>query len=182
MRVYLDNNLLFTYLSALQHGKTLRPEIALEAKALASLLVRTDIELLCSDEALAEMNRIVGSAKRSRLQQLYHRLKGDRAVIRNARVTYDDGVTRYDSPDATHDHPYTDKNRAELTTFFRSKGLTPNEYDTRYLANAMLRVNAIDVFLTADKRTIWNFRHDLKQLVGIRVALPFELLAELSSC
>jgi len=43
----------------------------------------------------------------------------------------------------------------------------------------MLSENLIDVFLTADKGTIWKFREELRQLLGIRVALPSQLLDEL---
>lgn len=178
MRVYLDNNLI-TYLLGLREGRALQDFVKREAQATSKLLDRDDITALCSDESLAEIEKIPTADKQERLAALYSKLKQGRAVVRNAQVTWDDGVTRWDSPDAGWDHPYDNRDRERLEQFFRSKGIFENDFDIRYLANAMLPENRIDVFLTADKKTIWNFREDLRQLFGIRVALPSELLDEL---
>jgi hypothetical protein len=127
---------------------------------------------------LAEIEKTPNADKQERLVKLYSKLKQGRAVVRNAQVTWDDGVTRGDSPDASWDHPYDNADRQRLEHFFHSKGVF-DDFDIRYLANAMLPENRIDVFLTADKKTIWKFREELRQHFGIRVALPSELLDEL---
>jgi hypothetical protein len=54
-----------------------------------------------------------------------------------------------------------------------------NDFDARYIANAMLPVNRIDVFLTADKKSIWNHRADIKARFGVGVKLPYELAEEI---
>ena len=181
MRVYLDNNL-FAYLLALpDEKKRLNLFVGREARAVRELHAREDVELLCSDESLAEMEKTPNEAKRQQLQSLYSAIKADRAVIRNAGVTWDDDVTRLDSPDALWDHPHTDMDRQHISSFLQKKGIKVDEFDVRYLANARLEENQIDVFLTADKRTIWNFRHELRKEFGIRVALASELLAELEN-
>ncbi|MCH8040628.1 MAG: hypothetical protein IH977_09835 [Nitrospinae bacterium] len=180
MRVYLDNNL-FSYLLALAIGKQLDQFIDREARSTRELLARPELEVLCSDESLAEMECIKDPAKRQRLQSLYATVKSGNAALRNAAVRWDDRVTRWDSPDANWDHPHTDADRKRIESFLKRKGIPVNEFDVRYLANAALDENKIDIFLTADKKTIWNFRHEFLKDFGIRVALPSELLAEIES-
>jgi hypothetical protein len=177
MRVYLDNNLI-SYLLALREERARQDFEKREAHAISKLLNREDVTALCSDESLAEIEKTPNADKQMRLATLYSKLKQGRAIVRNAQVTWDDGVTRWDSPDARWDHPYDDADRQRLEGFFRKKGIF-DDFDIRYLANAMLPENRIDVFLTADKRTIWKFREELRQLFGVRVALPSELLDEL---
>ena len=179
MRVYVDNNL-FSYLLALTDGKKLDPFVDREARALRDLLARSDVEVRCSDESLTEMDCIMDAEKRQRLQSLYAAVKAGAPVVRNARVRWDDGVTRWDSPDATWDHRHTDIERQRIASFLQEKGIHVNKLDVRYLANAALAENKIDVFLTADKKSIWNFRDELRNRFGIRVALPSELVGELA--
>ena len=180
MRIYLDNNL-FSYLLAIADGKQFDQFVGREARSVRELLGRPEVEVLCSDESLAEMERVKDPTKRQRLQSLYAALKDGRAVVRNAAARWDDGVTRWDSPDARWDHLHNDTDRERITSFLEEKGIQVNEFDVRYLANAALDENDIDVFLTADKKTIWHFRRELLEQLGIRVALPSELLAEFAT-
>jgi hypothetical protein len=179
VRVYLDNNL-FTYLLRHIQGRALRPEIVTEAMALAAILARHDVEPVCSDESLAEIDRHPRAQDRDDLRALYSKLKAGRRVVRNARVTWGDGIARWGSPDFRWGEIGDDGDRKRIGAFLKEKGIgDPNEYDVRYLANALLPQNRIDFFLTYDKKTIWRFREELNARFGIVVKTPSELLSEI---
>ena len=146
---------------------------------MVALSQMSNIEFLVSEEVLAEIRKLPdASTKRKDLEQMYYKLKQGRSVIRNSTVIYGDPIATYNSPDIFYDHPFTDKDLDEVSRFLKSKG-NQNDFDSRYIANAMLTENKIDVFLTADKRSIWNHREDIKANFGVMVRLPSELATEL---
>jgi hypothetical protein len=109
---------------------------------------------------------------------MYRKLK-QAPMVRNAAVTFDDPLVTFDCPDVFFDHPYTDADLSAVRTLLKSKG-NENEFDARYIANAMLAANRIDVFLTADKKSLWEHRETIKAEFGVTVKLPSELAKELS--
>jgi hypothetical protein len=179
MRVYLDNQLV-TYMANSLQKKVPGDRITQqETSALATLASVCDIEFLVSEEVLAEIGRLRhGSPKRQDLERMYWRLKTP-PVIRNSSVAFDDLIATFDSPDVFFDHAFTDTDLDAARNFLRSKG-NHNDFDARYVANAMLPANKIDVFLTADRKSLWNHREDIKATFGVSVKLPSELAAELT--
>lgn len=176
-RVYLDNNLL-AYLVAYEEHRASPGFVAAEGAAVSNLVARGDIEVLCSDESLTEIGKLTPGSRRAKLEARFHALKAGKPVIRNAAVSWDDGMPFWDSPDVTWDHKHDDADLARVKAVLASAGVSES-FDARYLANALLAENRIDAFLTADKNTIWNHRAVIRSQLGVRVALPSELAAEL---
>jgi len=179
MRVYLDNQLVTYILSGIQNKLSTDPVVEQEINSMVALSQMSNIELLISEEVLAEIRKLPDiSAKRKDLEQMYQKLKQGRGVISNSTVNYNDPIATYNSPDVFYGHPFTDKDLDEVRRFLKSKG-NQSDFDARYIANAMLLENKIDVFLTADKKTIWNHRVDIMAKFGVMVKLPSELATEL---
>lgn len=175
-RLYLDNQLITYILRILQGRKSSSVDLGEQWTALAYLtsLKTVEIELLFSDESLAEIRNLdVNSMKRKELEPHYFMLKQGKPVTRNAAVTYGDRLSVYGSPDISYSHPYDDTALNRVKQFLASKG-NSDEFDARYIANAMLPENRIDVFLTYDKTTLWRYREDIKRLFGVVVKLPSE--------
>lgn len=179
MRIYLDNQLI-TYLLGYLQKKELQDQTRKETESLVFLLRRDDIEVLVSEESLAEIRKLnKNSLKRKNLEQLYFKLKQTR-VIRNSSVKYDDEITTYNSMDVRYNHSYDDKDLNRVREFLKSRG-NENDFDTKYIANAILPENKIDIFLTADKKTIWNYAEDIKRQFGLAVKTPTQLEEELKT-
>jgi hypothetical protein len=175
-RLYLDNELITYILRILQGRKSSGVDLGEQWTALEYLisLETVEIELLFSDESLAEIRNLhVNSKKRKELEPLYFVLKQGKAVVRNAAVTYSDRLSVYGSPDISYNHPNDDTDLKRVKQFLASKG-NMSEFDARYIANALLPENRIDVFLTYDKATLWCFREEIKRLFGVVVKLPTE--------
>ncbi|MCH7541870.1 hypothetical protein IH981_03825, partial [Patescibacteria group bacterium] len=144
-------------------------------EALETLFKRKDVELLVSEESLAEIRKLnQTSQKRKDLEAMYFKLKQRKSVIRNSAVLWSDPIATWNSPDVYYDHPYKDTDLNKVKQFLASKGNT-NDFDTRYIANAMLSENKIDVFLTFDKSSLWRHRNEIKRLFGVEVKLPSEI-------
>jgi len=77
------------------------------------------------------------------------------------------------SPDVFFDHPYDDIDLNKVRKYLRSVG-NNNDFDARYIANAMLPLNKIDAFITYDKKSLWNHKTDIRRLFGVYVKLPSE--------
>lgn len=173
IRVYLDNQLITYILRAVQDLATL-PEM--KSLVLLSNIKTINIEFLVSEESLAEIRQLPeNSVRRKDLEELYFKLKEGKPVIRNATVLYDDKIATYNSSDVFMCHPYDDTDLNKVRQFLRSKGNT-NDFDARYVANAMLPENKINVFLTADKRSLWQHKMEIKEKFGVDVKLPSELV------
>jgi len=175
MRVYLNNELI-TYLLRYRQGKKLQSNVQKETESLVFLSGREDIEILVSEESLAEIRDLhKNSSTRKDLEPLYFKLKQAKTVIRNSIVMYNDIIATYGSQDVfySHSHNNTDLNRVKQ--FLSTKG-DVSEFDAMYIANAMLPKNEIDVFLTADKKTIWNYRDEIEERFNVIVKLPTELI------
>lgn len=178
IRVYLDNQLITYILRSIQKKPVKDVVTLMEMAPLIYLsnIKGVDIQFLFSEESLAEIRRLPEhSAKRKDLEILYYRLKKGKSVIRNSAVSYNDAIATYDSPDILYNHPYSDKDLNEVRAFMQSKG-NHNDFDARYIANAMLPENEISVFLTADKKSIWKHRIEIKNKFGVEVKLPSELV------
>lgn len=174
MRVYLDNQLI-TYLLRFEQGKKLDSNSAKQLGALIKLSKKKDIEFLISEESLAEIRLLPKhSQKRKDLEQFYFKLKRGKTVIRNSSSTWDDPIATWSSPDLCWDHPYDDKDLNKVKKFLTSKG-NKNEYDARYIANAMLPENKISIFLTADRKSLWRYRREIKERFNVVIKLPTEL-------
>lgn len=176
MRVYIDNQLV-TFLWRSLTGKLAENLTTQQAfDSMLSLSQSEDIEFLLSEEILAEISKMPNTSnKRKGVESLYQKLKNGKSVIRNSKVTYDDPIATYASTDVLFNHNYTDNDLNAVKKFLSDKG-NNNEFDARYIANAMLPENRIDVFLTADKKSIWNHRDEIKDRFGVIVMLPSELL------
>lgn len=174
MRAYLDNQLI-TYILRFKQGRVLSYPLLDEVNALVKLSKREGIEFLISEESLAEIRKLPEkSSTRKSLEQFYFKLKKGKTVIRNSKVVWDDPIATWDSPDVFWDHPYDDTDLNKVKRFLAGKGNT-NEFDARYIANAMLQENKIDIFLTADKKSIWKYRDEIKRKFNVVVKLPTEL-------
>ncbi len=178
MRVYLDNQLI-TYLLKPRQSRESSFVTLREINALLELSKRKSVEFLISEESLAEIRKLPEkSLKRKNLERFYFKLKQGKTVIRNSKVVWDDPIATWDSPDVFWDHPYDDADLNKVKQFLASRGNT-NEFDARYVANSMLPKNKIDVFLTADKKSIWKHRDEIKEKFNVVVKLPTELNKEL---
>lgn len=171
MRLYLDNQLV-TYLTMIESLRA-RGDLLGTLDALVALLARDDVEILLSEESLAEIRRLSPGPKRSRLEETYRKLKESQSVIRNSKVTWNDPIATWNSPDVMWSHPYTDDDLNRVKVFFAQRG-NRNEFDARYIANAMLPENEIAAFVTADRRSIWRHRAEIKEQFGVNVYTPEE--------
>jgi len=181
MRLYLDNNLVT---HALRHIQGITTNMPHETLALVALSARTDVSMIVSDESLAEIRKLPeNSLNRKALEPFFFKLRDNSLsipIIRNSNVTWDDPIALWDSPNVYWDHPYDDSDLNKAKALLISKG-NHDEFDARYIANTMLVTNNIYAFLTVDKRTIWNYREDIKNVLGVLVKLPSELLEELNA-
>lgn len=176
-RIYIDNNIIaFIKNIIFKKPNNSGLDVLMEEASLVYLsnLKSIKIEFLLSQESLFEINRLsANSEKRVELEAVYRAFK-KAPVFRNAAVRYDDPLVTYDSPDITYDHPYDDSVLNKVRSFLSSKGNT-DDFDARYIANASLPENKIDAFMTFDKKSLWNYRKDIKTEFGVEVKLPSEI-------
>lgn len=142
-----------------------------------------ETEILVSEESLAEIRKLdPNSTKRKDLETVYHILKQSKSVIRNSAVTFNDPIATYNSPDVPYNHAYTDDDLDKVYEYLVTKIGTVNKekmeairFDARYIANAMLKENNINFFLTNDKKSLWIYKKDIEEKFGVKIRLPSEL-------
>lgn len=176
-RLYLDNQLIKFTLDHLQNKLSKNLNILSEQEAVAYLfsLKHLKLEILLSEESLAEIRKLPkNSNKRKDLENLYYNLKQGKSVIRNSSVTYNDSIATYNSPDVFWNHDKKDDDLNRVKKFLIAKG-NLDDFDARYIANAMLPENKINFFLTADKKSIWLYRKEILKNFKVVVKLPTEL-------
>jgi len=176
-RLYLDNNII-TLIKDIFFNKPIcnNVHLLLEQASLTyiSKIKSISIEILLSEESLAEINMLPKeSLKKIELKAVYYAFKKAKPVIRNSVILFDDPITTMVSPDVFFDHPYDDIDLNKVRKYLRSVG-NNNDFDARYIANAMLPLNKIDAFITYDKKSLWNHKTDIRRLFGVYVKLPSE--------
>jgi len=186
MRVYLDNSLIGRLLDierGIRRGSKMLEEDVAILPNLIQLCAEKGIQICASDDAGAEIEKL-----RSSMPQLTDALMSKLQSftllpIRHA-IRYDDGH-HYDLG-ATYagDSPSkVDLLAQELETFLLNKTRVTNsakrlavKWDACNLA--VCKDNSCDVFLTCDYASIWAYRRQLRQLFGIEVRRPIELLEQ----
>ncbi len=178
VRVYFDN-MLITYLANYEEGRPPVDHLRPTVDALVAIVQHDDVEILVSEETLIEIGRMdKDSSKRMRNEPVYRRLKAGNPVHRNAGFGWSSKYVGWWSEDVGWDHDGTNEDLDRVEAYLVPVG-NVDDMDPRYIANAMLADNAIDVFLTYDKKTIWRHRAEIKERFGETVMTPEELLQQL---
>jgi hypothetical protein len=177
IRILVDNCII-TYIRDIILNKshnTRDLSLLIEKASLVYLsnLKSVKLEFLLSEESLAEIEKISSVDKKIELRAVYYAFKKNNPVIKNRSITYNDFGTTYNSPDISYNHDISNNDLNKVKQFLKSKG-NENEFDARYIANAMLPINKIDAFLTIDKG-IWNYRKEIKNRFNVKVMKPSEL-------
>lgn len=174
MRIYIDNNLISGLYDSREAG-FLTPNTQLEMENFERLAQSTYVELLLSEESLAEIRKTSNVIVEKGLEKIYSRMKGSKPVIRNSRVIVNDDIATYDSPDVTYNHDRTDTDLNRVHAFLSDLGNT-NVFDARYITNSLLAENRIDFFITLDKASLWKHRIAIEEKFGVKVRLPSEVV------